>query len=253
MGSSRASVVLVHDEPGIVDLLHGLFDAHGLAVDARATLDDALERIARDDFDVVVTAWDQALGLELYRRALEMRREVRHRFVFVIDEIPSRLADVAARGRLRRLDDLPGLLAAVDASVLRQRGTRARTRLLLVDGDPDQLAAMADLLAAEDFDVSTAPGARVAIALLERAAYDVVLSEWSMSDGSGDELHAWIATERPELLPALVFMTGGDVAAVSARVAVPVLPKGQDSPPLLAQLRRAPIDARFAIGTRRRG
>ncbi len=64
MSGTAARVVLVHDEPAIVDLLGGLFDAHGLVVESHLTLDSVLDRLPRDDFDVIVTEWDLALGLD---------------------------------------------------------------------------------------------------------------------------------------------------------------------------------------------
>jgi CheY-like chemotaxis protein len=240
-------VLVAHDEPGIVDLLRGLIEAQALSVECHDLLDDALERIATDEIDVVVTAWDQPLGAELYRRVLEQQRERRHRFVFVIEEIPEKLAEAAARGRVVRLDDLPGLLAAIEG---RLRRRPARPRLLLADDDPDQLAAFADLLSIHGFDITTVDGGNAAIERLERASFDVVLSDWSMTEGSGATLHAWIAANRPDLLGTLVFLTGGDVMEVRARVgSVPVMPKGQDSPPLLALLRASIVEARLARGT----
>jgi CheY-like chemotaxis protein len=246
--------LLVHDEPGIVDLLRESLEAHGIEVECHDALELALARVPADEIDVVVTAWDRPLGAELYRRVLETHRDRRHRFVFVIDEIPAKLAEAAAGRRVVRLDDRPALLAAIDARLRKLRTGPALPRLLLADDDPEQLAAFAELLAAHGFEVATVTGGNAAIDLIGRTRFDVVLSDWLMPDGSGAALHAWITANRPDLSSAIVFVTGGDVMEVRARVgAVPVVPKGQDSPPLLAHLRRSVIEARLARGTPARG
>lgn len=244
-------VLVVHDEEAVVDLLRGFYEAQGFAVETCSTFDDAVVRMTDSDA-VVVAAWDRPLGQRLFRWVAEEHRELRHRFVFVVDELSDATAEGAVRGRIVALHDLGALLDAVANRLARLRARVSRPRVLLAEDDPEQRAAIGDLLVAEGFEVDAVGGAHAAIARLERIRFDAVLADWQMPEGSGIELHHWVASRRPELLDAMVFLTGGDVAAARTEVApVPVLPKGQDSPQLLALLRapRARGSRPIATGT----
>jgi CheY-like chemotaxis protein len=236
--ASPGGVLVVHDEEAIVDLLRGFFEAQGYTVATSSTFDDAIACVNRADA-VVLAAWDRTLGQQLFRWVADGRRDLRHRFVFVVDELTEATAEGAARGRIVPLHDLGALLDAVANRLARLRQRPARPRVLLAEDDPDQRAAICDLLAGEGFEVDAVAGGHAAIARLERGTFDAVLSDWTMPEGSGIELYAWLASRRPELLSALVFLTGGDVTSIRTEVApVPVLPKGQDSPQLLGLLRQ---------------
>jgi CheY-like chemotaxis protein len=247
----RPRLLLGHDEAEIIDLLRGLFDAHGFAVEECRTLAGATARI--DDVGVVVVACDRPLGQEIYRAAIARDRDLRRRFLFVADRIPAELTRAAERGRVVLLGDLPTLVASASAIAAQPDRRPPRLRLLLVEDDPEQRDPMADLLGALGFDVTAVAGGRAAIARLAEADFDVVLSDWTMADGDGAELHAWAAAQRPELVARLVFMTGGDIREVAARVGAEVIPKGQDSPELCRRLRDVAGAARLAAGTPPRG
>ncbi|MCA9677680.1 MAG: response regulator [Kofleriaceae bacterium] len=219
----------------VVDLLTGLFDANGFAVEACAGPEAARARIDAGGVDAVMVGWPSDASAVLYRWVARDHRELRRRFVFVVEQLPAELREQALRRHAVPLDDLVTLLA-VAAEVTRA----ARPRMLLVDDDPDQLGAMALFLEEAGFEISTAGSGKEATAMLARAAYDVILSDWQMPDGSGRDLHDWIARARPALLHRLVFITGGDVEAARAHADdVVVVPKGQDSQHLLEHLARA--------------
>jgi CheY-like chemotaxis protein len=111
-----------------------------------------------------------------------------------------------------------------------------RQRLLLVENDQLQLDVMIALLDAMGFSVTGATGP-LATLLLEADQYDVILCDWH---GAGDSVLSWIHARQPELLSRLVVMTDGDVDDVQLQVGdIPVVPKGQDSQYLVAELARA--------------
>lgn len=86
-----------------------------------------------------------------------------------------------------------------------------RLRVLLVDDELYLLRAVQRMLARE-FEVSAATGGRMAITTLENASedgFDVIVSDLSMPDVSGMDLHAWLAEHRPELAHRTIFATGG--------------------------------------------
>jgi CheY-like chemotaxis protein len=249
---ARLGVIVAHDEESIVDLLRGLFDAHGYAVDGFTSFDDTVRAVCAGNA-VVVTAWDKPLGQQLYQWIAAERRDLRHRLIFIVDEVTDATADGYARGRIIPLHDLAGLIEAIGARHERLRTlppAPTRRRVLLAEDDPEQRSAIAEILSGAGFEVDAVGGGREAISRLEGTSFDAVLSDWQMPEGSGIELYAWVSSRRPELLGSLVFLTGGDVTAVRTEVApVPVLPKGQDSPTLLALLRAPRGSGRIAAGT----
>jgi CheY-like chemotaxis protein len=204
----------------------------------------AVKRIDTWPADLVVTAWDRPFGQQIYRWGL--KRDLGKRFGFVVDEIVPRLERAAEQRRVARLADHDAVREMVIDLARQRRAAEAavakvaRPRLLLVEDDPDQRAAMTDVLEAVGYDVVAAGGVHDAMAALEHPGIDGVLSDWRMADGTGAELRNLIASHRPEMLDALVFITGGDIAMPAAAVApAPVLPKGQDSMTLASVLTRA--------------
>lgn len=116
-----------------------------------------------------------------------------------------------------------------------------RPRLLVVDDDPLVRDVIAERL--ERFaDVELARSADEAIDRLGTEDFHAVLADLMMPDGTGMDLHAWIAKRRPHLLDRMVFMTGGAFTAKGreflARVDNPVVEKPVVEAELLAALVR---------------
>lgn len=60
--------------------------------------------------------------------------------------------------------------------------------ILVVEDDPSQRALVADLLSAEDYEVSTAESLAQARQALDDRQFDLVVSDWQLGDGNGGEL-----------------------------------------------------------------
>src|SRR5688572_27250767 len=118
--------------------------------------------------------------------------------------------------------------------------SKGRPRMLLVDDDPALLGEMAVFLESLDFEVITANSGKAALDYLQRAAFDVVLCDWSMPVISGQKVHRWVAEHQPEVLSRMVFITGGDLDSVRDGDVRPIaVAKGTDSPTLLGYLHHA--------------
>jgi CheY-like chemotaxis protein len=84
-----------------------------------------------------------------------------------------------------------------------------RSRILVIDDEPAVAASMARLLSSEH-DVVTANSGAEALARLARGdTFDVILCDVMMPGLSGLDVLDRLATQRPELLPRFIFMTGG--------------------------------------------
>jgi DNA-binding NtrC family response regulator len=69
------------------------------------------------------------------------------------------------------------------AGAARQEAVDARGVVLVVDDDPAQRASLAGLL--DDLEVVTASSVGEALVALRRASFDVVVTDYQLSDGSG--------------------------------------------------------------------
>jgi PAS domain S-box-containing protein len=78
-----ARVLLVEDEPAVRELIMRLLKHEGFAIDAAENGADALERVARDPVDLLITdvVMPGMLGTEVAQRALLLRPELRVLFI----------------------------------------------------------------------------------------------------------------------------------------------------------------------------
>lgn len=252
------SVLLVHDDPDLLDTLTRMFEARGFRVSIAAASFAAMAQLERRrEFEVVVAGWDAGarLGAEVYRWVLRHRYHLRAQFVFVADAEPENFAElVQGRCLLVPTGDLEEVVRIAEATATRaQRVADAeltaeelewmeddRFSLLLVEDEPLQLTLMARVLSDVGFAVIQVESGNGAIARIDAGdQIDVILSDWYMADGSGADLYQWLRTNRPELLGRIVFITASELAEPAAEVkGAPVLPKGQDSATLVNLLMR---------------
>jgi DNA-binding NtrC family response regulator len=88
----------------------------------------------------------------------------------------------------------------------------ARGRVLVVEDEDYVRNSLAEILASRGYDVSAASGPGAAVASLERAPVDVVLTDLNMPEGGGLALLARIRTAWPDL-PVVVLTGFGTVAS----------------------------------------
>ena len=84
-------------------------------------------------------------------------------------------------------------------------------RALVVDDEPTIRTAVARYLRRRGWHAEEAEDGRVALAKLEPSlpgAFDVVISDLRMPHCSGDQLHDWLAHNRPDLFQRLILTTG---------------------------------------------
>jgi PAS domain S-box-containing protein len=82
-------------------------------------------------------------------------------------------------------------------------------RVLLVDDDPDVAEAIGAMLTKEGAQVTRAATGTEGLAMLESQTWDAVFLDVRMPDVSGPDIYRRLETERPELAPRVVFVTGG--------------------------------------------
>ena len=251
MSSPRPSVLVVHGDGDVLDLLTRWFGASGFEVMTAVSAYRAQTQLEGSrPTDVVVTAWDltHPVGGELYRWALQHRVDLRTQFVFIADEVVPEF-DAVVGGRclavpLSAPDEIVRVAHAafarkqrIDQPAVIESGERPS--LLLADDDPVLLSVMAELLTESGYAVSTVESGKVAMTLLEREDFDVIVADWQMHDGTGADLYRWIVAHKPKLAARVVFLAEADQDD-SGPVAPgrPMFRKGQDAQAMIEALDR---------------
>jgi CheY-like chemotaxis protein len=90
-GASGRSVLIVDDEQWILDLARDFAQAEGHAVDTAAGGEQALEKIARRRFDVIVSDWKMPglNGMGLYEHLNAVDPAAARRVVFMTGDVVS--------------------------------------------------------------------------------------------------------------------------------------------------------------------
>jgi DNA-binding response OmpR family regulator len=246
----RFTALVIHDDGSVLDLLTRWFEANGFEVIAAPSSFRAQAYLEGDrPIEAVIAPWDDshAAGGEVYRWVLSNRPDLRTRFVFIADDVPPEF-DTVVGGRCLAVP-----LAAVEEIVRVATGVVRRVRtpprgvpivrgpgrpaLLLADDDPLLLTAMAELLTHTGYAVNQVDSIKNAIELVEFRDFDVILVDWRMHDGSGNDLYKWILEHKAHLAARVVFLTETDADDSGPTPGRPMFRKGQDSQALIEMLK----------------
>jgi PAS domain S-box-containing protein len=103
-----------------------------------------------------------------------------------------------------------GVVPAAPSSAMPFPQERGRRPRLLVVDDERTLRTTLSALLGDAFEVVLADSGGAAFDVLRAdRAFDVILCDLMMPEISGMQVHAWVSREAAELLPRMVFMTGG--------------------------------------------
>ncbi len=257
---------MIHDDGDALDLLTRLFEAAGFEVVTAVTGFRAQAQLESDrHIHVVIAPWDatHVVGGDVYRWSLQYRYDLRDQFVFLAAEVPSDF-DRIVGGRCLAVSMVrPNEVVRVAAAAVKRREQleargvapapdRRKPSLLLAEDEPILLTVMTSLFEDEGYAVTPVESGLATIALLDQEDFDVVVSDWSMDEGSGEDVIRWIQKSKPWLDERIVFLTasGDEVHQVTAIApGRPMFPKGADASALsveirrIATLSRAPNDA----------
>lgn len=247
-------LLLVHDDPDVLDWLTTLLEASGYQVVIGATAFAARAKLERNEVVAILAGWDVGggAGRSLFYWAKERRPELLGQFL-VLSEAAEDFKEARDAGLtlieptayedvLEWVDFAAGRGVTGDPASFEAEATvRGRLPyLLLVEDDPHQVNFIKEILANYGFAVAVAEDADEAIAKLGAESFDVILSDWYMAGGGGDRLYQWLLETQPELVERCIFMTGGSTREIRARAPIATcFPKGQDSKLLVAALTRA--------------
>lgn len=246
-------MLVIHDDGDTLDVLTRAFEATGCdVVTAVAGFRAQAHLEGERPIDVVVAPWDttRMVGGEVYRWALQKRYELRDQFVFIGGDTPPEFDQIVAGRCLLVPDtstseivDVALATAGRREQLAEQRKSRpklegARYRLLVIDDEPILLSAITDVLISTGYAVVSCESGNSAIAMLEHEAFDAIVVDWHMDDGSGADVYRWLERHKPALAERVVFLSDGETDdAAEVAPERPMIRKGQDSHALAAILR----------------
>ena len=127
----------------------------------------------------------------------------------------------------------------VPASSLPAIGSKT---ILVVDDEPDIAATLAEMLQGAGHRVEVAANGQMAVEMLQRRAYDLILTDTKMPVLDGLELYRWLEQRFPELRHRVIFVTGDvldeDKRTFLATAGVPCLAKPFDLDEVLRLVQR---------------
>ncbi len=247
-------LLLVHDDPDVLDWLTTLFEANGFDVAIGATAFAARAKLERTEVTAVLAGWDAGggAGEKLVAWCKTEKPNLLKSFLLLSDG-PSHDAIAAEQDLVAiGVSDYAALLTWSQSVANAPKTSMAefqftpekRTKVLLVEDDPRQALLMRDILASYGFDIETTENAHQAIERLANGlatgAVDVIVSEWEMASGGGELLYQWIVANQPLVLERCIFVSGGSLRAIRELTpAVAFFPKGQDAKILVAAISKA--------------
>ena len=137
----------------------------------------------------------------------------------------------ADHGGTVRLETRPGHGATFVVELPLQSGPTATTgprtegaelrrglSILVVDDDPAVREILAELLAADEHRVETAPDGSVALEMIRRGSYDLIMSDLKMPGMDGLALYREVERTHPALARRFVFVTGDTLGPATREV-----------------------------------
>ncbi len=89
-----------------------------------------------------------------------------------------------------------------------------RRKALIVEDDAVTRTVLTELVREAGLDVDTAPDGELAVGLLTRNAYDVVVLDLILPKISGTDIMEYLHCTKPHMLTKVVVVTGLDVAEI---------------------------------------
>ncbi len=85
---------------------------------------------------------------------------------------------------------------------------RAVARILLVEDEPVVRRLFTTILSADGFEVQSTGLKSEARRMLEESTFDLIVSDYTLPDGTADDLYAWVKANHPELTNKFILTTG---------------------------------------------
>ena len=207
--SEKLRILIVDDDRRMAQTLHDIFRIRGYEAEAAHSAPEALERVAEDPFDCVLSdiRMPEVNGVELYRaiKARQPDLPVVLMTAYSTDELVKEGLEEGVIATLTKPLDINALLGFF-SSLRRERS------VVIVDDDPRFCKTLGDILRARGFAVTQVTDPH---GVVERVRPDgqVVLLDMKLNDKSGLEVLKGIREQYPHLPVILVTGYRGEMAS----------------------------------------
>jgi DNA-binding NtrC family response regulator len=82
------------------------------------------------------------------------------------------------------------------------------TRVLLVEDEPIVRRLFTTILCSDGFEVRTTGLISEAKKLMGEEVFDLIVADYSLSDGTADEFYDWVKESHPEFVNKFILITG---------------------------------------------
>jgi CheY-like chemotaxis protein/CHASE3 domain sensor protein len=232
-GSRR--LLVIEDDPEFAKILVRLGQGRGFQCLAAGTADEGIalaERFRPDGILLDVQLPDHS-GLSVLER-LKRRPATRHIPVHMMSvaDLRQRAGELGAVGYLLKPGTPQDLQAAIQA--IEQRIAPRQRRVLLVEDDPVQQAALVRFLAADDVDIVATSTVAGALGHLGTATFDCVVTDLALEDGTGFDLLERMGSDDRVSFPPVIVYTGAALSEADEqrlrRFSSSIIVKGARSP-----------------------
>jgi signal transduction histidine kinase/DNA-binding response OmpR family regulator/CHASE3 domain sensor protein len=232
-GSRR--LLVIEDDPEFAKILIRLGQGRGFQCLAAGTADEGIalaERFRPDGILLDIQLPDHS-GLSVLER-LKRRPATRHIPVHMMSvaDLRQRAGELGAVGYLLKPGTPEDLQAAILA--IEQRIAPRQRRVLLVEDDPVQQAALVRFLAADDVDIVATSTVAGALGHLGTATFDCVVTDLALEDGTGFDLLERMGSDDRVSFPPVIVYTGAALSEADEqrlrRFSSSIIVKGARSP-----------------------
>jgi len=238
--SNAPRILICEDDPDIAALLAMMLQQAGYATDVAHSLAEARQLLNQRDYRAMTLdlMWPNEDGSAFIR---EVRNQARTRTLPIVvvsarasDEQTANGADVDVVDWLPKPIDQQRLLTALRRAA--RRASATRPQVLHIEDDND-VVTVVRLLLAEIADVQQAATVAEAQKLLQEQAFDLVILDQNLPDGSGIDLLPLIESQKPPLQVILFSVRDLD-PDIANRVAVTLVKSRTTNAELLTAVSR---------------
>lgn len=210
----KLRVLVVDDESLVAETLAGILRCLGHSVDTAPGGEEALEIWRADAYDLIITdhGMPGMTGTELAQRLKEQAPNVPVLLITGWDIHPGvttnthEVVDAVLQKPISREELLRGITSALHATAVRAAQANETRRVLVVDDHPAITAVIDGALSSSGYKVECCTDADAAIARLEEALPDLVITDYHLEGTSGIDLARVVKEKNPGV--PVILITG---------------------------------------------
>ncbi|MBM3133758.1 MAG: response regulator [Chloroflexi bacterium] len=200
----QASILIVDDNVSLCKTMSFALGRKGYAVTTAKDGPEALERVQESPFDMIFMDIKMPLmdGVETYRRIKQIRPEavVMMMTAYAVEDLVQQALEEGAYGIVYKPLDIEKAVALIEEA----RQARKGALILVVDDDPATCITLKNILTRKGHQVGIAHAGEEAIAVAQKAAYDIIFVDIKLPTINGLETYLAIRKINPQAVAIMM-------------------------------------------------